>query len=407
MGETAFMSYEAGAPEMGRLERYLARVTGSLRDHRSRASFAVYAFGLLTEGERKSMEPMAARMCECPEDPKVMQQTHDRLLHVVSKSEWDDRPVRGEAVGFALDAIRARGERIEVSIIDDTGFLKQGKHSPGVHRQYTGSAGKTTNCQVAVSMTIASRSTHVPVDMELYLPQAWTDDRARCRAAKIPDDVGYRPKWLMALLMLERAKKAGIALGITLADSAYGDVSEFRAGLMLLEQPYAVGIHSTTTVTLLGRNGRERTTMQVAKIVAVLSAKAFRRVTWRQGSARALRSRFARMGVRVGTFEQELLIEWPEGEPKPTEYSLVHMPGQLSTKQMVRVLKQRWRTERVYEDLKGELGLNHFEGRSWRGWNHHVTLALCCYAFVVAEQLRLFSLTTRGARWDEPLTPAA
>lgn len=113
------------------------------------------------------------------------------------------------------------------------------------------------------------------------------------------------------------------------------------------------------------------------------------------------------MGVRVGTFEQELLIEWPEGEPKPTEYSLVHMPGQLSTKQIVRVLKQRWRTERVYEDLKGELGLNHFEGRSWRGWNHHVTLALCCYAFVVAEQLRLFSLTTRGARWDEPLTPAA
>jgi SRSO17 transposase len=209
MGETAFMSYEAGAPEMGRLERYLARVTGSLRDHRSRSSFAVYAFGLLTEGERKSMEPMAARMCECPEDSKVMQQTHDRLLHVVSKSEWDDRPVRGEAVGFALDAIRARGEQIEVSIIDDTGFLKQGKHSPGVHRQYTGSAGKTTNCQVAVSMTIASRSTHVPVDMELYLPQAWTDDRARCRAAKIPDDVGYRPKWLMALLMLERAKKSG------------------------------------------------------------------------------------------------------------------------------------------------------------------------------------------------------
>src|SRR5882724_772430 len=138
MGKTAFMSYEAGAPEMGRLERYQARVTGSLRDHRSRASFAVYAFGLLTEGERKSMEPMAARMCECPEDPKVMQQTHDRLLHAVSKSEWDDRPERGEAVGFALDAIRARGEQIEVSIIDDTGFLKQGKHSPGVHRQYTG-----------------------------------------------------------------------------------------------------------------------------------------------------------------------------------------------------------------------------------------------------------------------------
>jgi SRSO17 transposase len=401
------MTYEAGAPEMARLDGYITRVTGSLRDHRSRASFGVYAFGLLTEGERKSMEPMAARMCECPDDEREMQHAHDRMIHVISRSEWDDVPVRKEAVGYALDAVKARGESVEVSIIDDTGFLKQGKHSPGVHRQYTGSAGKTANCQVAVSLTVASRSTHVPVDMELYLPQAWTEDRVRCRAAKIPDDVGYRPKWQMALLMLERAKRNGIPLGVALADSAYGDVGEFRAGLSWLQLPYAVAIHSTTTVTPLGVSGRERDPVQVGQWAESLTQKAFRRVTWREGSARSLCSRFARRRVRVAGVEQDLIIEWPEGEAKPTDFSLVTIPGQLSTKQMVRILKQRWRTERVYEDMKGELGLDHFEGRSWRGWNHHVTLALCCYAFVIAEQLRHFSLTTRGARWDDPLSSAA
>ena len=401
------MTYEAGAPEMARLEGYIARVTGSLRDRRSRASFAAYALGLLTDGERKSMEPMAARQCAGPADPREMQHAHDRMINLVSRSEWADAPVRCEAVGYALDAVRARGEQVEVSIIDDTGFLKQGKHSPGVHRQYTGSAGKTANCQVAVSLTVASRSTHVPVDMELYLPEAWTDDRARCQAAKIPDEVSFRKKWQIALMMLERAKNLGIALGVTLADSAYGDVGEFRAGLRWLGLDYAVGIHSTTTVTPLGSNGREGDTIQAAKLAASLPKSAFRQVTWREGSGGALQSRFARRRVRVGDFKQDLLIEWPEGEAKATDFSLVAIERPLSTKQMVRVLKQRWRTERVYQDMKGELGLDLFEGRSWRGWNHHVTLALCCYAFVVAEQLRFFSLTTRGARWDDPLAPAA
>ncbi len=401
------MGYEAGAPAMARMESYIERVTGSLRDHRSRASFALYAFGLLTDGERKCMEPIAARLCGCADDDREIQRAHDRMINLISRSEWEDAPVRSEAVQYGLAAIKARGERIEVSIIDDTGFLKQGKHSAGVHRQYTGSAGKTANCQVAVSLTVASRSTHLPVDMQLYLPEVWTNDRARCRAAKIPDEVGYRPKWQMALLMLERAKKQGIPLGIALADSAYGDVGDFRVGLRWLDLPYAVAIHATTCVTLLGRDGRERATLQVSKVAPSLPKKAFRKVTWRQGTSRPMCSRFARRRVRVGGIDQDLIIEWPEGEAKPTDYTLVAIPGQVSTKQMVRILKQRWRTERAYEDMKGELGLDHFEGRSWRGWNHHVTLALCCYAFVVAEQLRHFSLTTRGARWDDPLAPAA
>jgi SRSO17 transposase len=310
------MTYEAGAPEMARLDGYLARVTGSLRDRRSRASFAAYALGLLTEGERKSMEPMAARTCPCPDDAREMQHAHDRMINLVSRSEWVDAPVRREAVGYALDAMKARGEQVEVSIIDDTGFLKQGKHSPGVHRQYTGSAGKTANCQVAVSLTVASRSTHVPVDMELYLPQAWTDDRARCEAAKIPDDVSFRTKWQIALMMLERAKTQGIALGVALADSAYGDVGEFRAGLRWLCLDYALGIHCTTSITVRNSGGREGQTMQAAKFAASLSKKAFRQVTWREGSGATLRSRFARRRVLVGGLEQDS-SSGPRASPRP------------------------------------------------------------------------------------------
>jgi len=402
------MTYEAGASAVVRMNAFADRVAASLRDRRSRESFALYAVGLVSDGARKSMEPMAGRLCDCPDDPASMQKTHDRLLHVVSKSEWDDRPVRVAAAGYALEAIRARGEDIEVSIIDDTGFPKQGKHSPGVHRQYSGTLGKTGNCQVAPSLVLASATMQFMADMALYLPRAWTDDRERCRAAKIPDEVEFRTKWMIALLMIERAKEAGLPLGVTLGDSAYGDVEEFRSGLRLLEQPYALGIHATTTAAVIHRNGRECEPRKVSQIADSLPKKAFRRVTWRQGSSRALSSRFARLRVRVGRFEQTLLIEWPDGEAKPTEYSLVHIPNrQLSNKQMVRILKQRWRTERVYEDMKGQLGLDHFEGRSWRGWNHHVTLNICCYAFLVAEQARHFSLTTRGARWHEPLSPAA
>jgi SRSO17 transposase len=401
------MVYEVGAPQMARMGAFIERVTSSLRDHRSRASFALYAFGLLTEGERKSMEPLAARMCECPDDGKQMQRAHDRMINLISRSEWEDAPVRKEAVGYALQAVKVRGERIEVSIIDDTGFLKKGNHSPGVQRQYTGSAGKMANCQIAVSLTVASRSTHVPVDMELYLPQVWTEDRSRRRAAKIPDDIVYRPKWQMAVEMLQRAKKDGISLGVVLADSAYGTVAEFRTGLLSLDLPYAVSIHSNVTLTPLTARGQVRAVARVAELAESLPRRAFRSVTWRQGSARSLHSRFARCRVRIDKVDQDLIIEWPKGESKPTDFFLVAIPAPLSTKQIVRILKQRWRTERVYQDMKGELGLDHFEGRTWRGWNHHVTLALCCYAFIVAEQLRHFSLTTRGARWDDPLASAA
>ena len=392
---------------MARLQKYIDRVAGPVRDRRSRASFALYAQGLLSDGERKSMEPMAARMCAHSDDVAEVQQAHDRLLHLVSKSEWDDDPVRLEAAHYALEAVRARGESVEVSIIDDTGFLKQGKHSPGVQRQYTGSAGKIANCQLGVSLTVASRSTHVPIDMDLYLPKVWTEDRARCRAAKIPDHVEHREKWVMALSMIERAKRNAIPLGVVLADSAFGDVAAFRGALLCMKLPYAVAVHSTSKVIELDTRGGERGKAAVGNIGKKLQSKAFRNVTWRQGSARALCARFARCRVRVDGAEQDLIIEWPKDEPAPTKFYLVAMPGKPTTKQMVRIIKQRWRTERFYEDAKGELGLDHYEGRSWRGWQHHVTLVLVCYAFVVAEQLRFFSLTTRGARWDDEIAPAA
>ncbi len=393
--------YEPGSDAGDRLEQFVDRIAGDLRDHRRRASFAAYAMGLLTDGERKSVEPMAAR-ASGGEDGEA-QRAHDRLLHFVGDSEWTDEPVRLEAVRYALQAIEKRGERVEAAIIDDTGFIKQGKHSPGVQRQYTGSAGKTTNCQIGVSLTLATASTHLPVDMQLYLPTSWTGDTKRRAAAKIPEELTYRSKWWMALLMLERAQKSGLPIGAVLADSAYGNVAEFRAGLRWLGLEYGVAIQSTTSVMRPTRNGQRAAPQSAMKLAKSLPLSAYRTVTWRQGACRAMASRFALVRViaeRSKTIEHPeeiLLIEWPKNEEEPTGFTLVRLDRQQSNKQIVRLVKQRWRTERVYEDMKNELGLDHFEGRSYRGWNHHVTLAICCYAFICAEQARHFSLTTRGA----------
>lgn len=406
------MSYEAGSEAAQRLETFVERVAGDLRDRRRRASFAAYAMGLLTDGERKSVEPMVARQAS-GDEPQEVQRAHDRLLHFVGDSEWDDRPVRLEAARYALEAIEARGEKVEALIIDDTGFLKQGKHSPGVHRQYTGSAGKTANCQVAVSLTLATASTHLPVDMQLYLPQTWTENRARCRAAKIPDDAQHQTKWWMALLMLEWAAKSDLPMGPVLADSAYGTVSEFRAGLRWLGLDYAVAVSASTNVVHTLRSGRMIAAQSAKRLALSLPRSAYRTVTWRQGSSRAMSSRFAVVRVRAERSQhiehpdEILVIEWPKDEGEPTDFTLVRLERQRSNKQLVRLIKQRWRTERVYEDMKGELGLDHYEGRTYRGWNHHVTVALCCYAFICAEQARFFSLTTRGARGRSAFERAA
>lgn len=399
------MTFELTHEGEARLEQYFDRIGALLGDRRRRASFAIYATGVVGDHARKSSEPLAAAAAATPQEAARL---HDHLLHFVGQSEWDDETVRRFASGYALDEMTRR-EAVRAWIIDDTGFLKQGKHSPGVQRQYTGSAGKTANCQIGVSLTVATDSEHLPIDMQLYLPESWAADRARCAKAKVPDDVVYRPKWKIALRMIDAAKRAGVPVGVALADAAYGNVSAFRSGLRLLGFEYAVGVNATTVVTPCSNGlGLPTTPIALSKLAKLLPRRAYRNTTWRQGSRRAMLSRFAMLRVEVRDEEaQWLLIEWPENEAEPSHFTLGWFANAVSRKKLIRITKDRWRTERVYQDLKGELGLDHYEGRSYRGWHHHVTVVLCCFAFITNERLRHFPPSRGRARPDGSLSRAA
>lgn len=383
------------------------RIGRHLRDKRKRASFATYFFGLLSDAERKSVEPMAAQSCG-GKDPLEVRRCHQNLVHFVGASAWDDHAVRYEAARYACEALVARGEEVTTWVVDDTGFLKQGRHSVGVARQYTGSAGKVANCQVAVSLSVATGTEQLPLDVALYLPKPWAEDAARRAAAKVPREVVFQTKLQLALGLIERAVGAGIAGEVVLADCAYGEASSFRDTVKLLGLDYGVGVQKDFRVLRLDARDRCRSGPQrVDELAALLGAKAFRRITWKQGSKAPLHSRFAFARIKAAHDDgatdprrreaEWLVMEWPDGEEKPTTFFLTTLPRRQSKKQLVRTIKERWRTERVYEELKGELGFDHFEGRSWPGWHHHVSVALCGYAFVVAERARAFPPSARGA----------
>jgi SRSO17 transposase len=407
------MGYEFEVAGAARLDEYFGQIGADLKDWRKRESFAMYAQGLFGDGDRKSAEPMAARACG---DPAETKRTQDKLLHFLGRSMWSDEQVRLTAARYAIDALSER-EPVTTWIIDDTGFLKQGKHSVGVQRQYTGSAGKVTNCQLGVSLCIATASTQLPIDFELYLPRSWTDDEERCAKVRVPADVEFKTKTELALEMIERASKAEIPGEIVLADSAYGDCEHFRSTIRSLGFDYAVGIKRLTKLYYVDRNGRARgAPMTAAKLAEGRVKKSFRRLTWREGSQGKMSSRFAFVRVKtmhddgVPLSEREtqwLIIEWPEGDAGPSKFVLSTLPRRMTKKQIVRILKERWRTERMYQDLKGELGLDHFEGRSFPGWHHHISVVLCCAAFIIAEQARAFPPSAECVRKKRPLELAA
>lgn len=390
------------------LDEFLDGVGALLRDKRQRASFALYTMGLLNDGERKSMEPIAARLSG---DPASCPAVHQRLLHFVSSAAWRDQPIRDYTTRYAIDAMQTQAP-VQSWIVDDTGFLKQGKHSPAVQRQYSGAAGKTANCQIGVSLVFANNISHVTGDFRLYLPESWAADRDRCRRANIPDEIEYAPKWCLALQMIEHAVESGIPRGVVLADCDYGNKTVFRDTLSALGLKYAVEIQSTTKARRLGARGKPGERMTVREIGRRLKPK-LRRVTWREGTCATLQSRFARIGVLVDREDgvvrapEWLLVEWPEGESSPTKFVLSTTPGKISCKKLVRIFKERWRIERSYEDMKGELGLDHYEGRSFVGWHHHVTVVLACYAFLVAETVRSFPPSRARQADHHPLTDAA
>jgi SRSO17 transposase len=383
-----------------RIESYFARIGEVLGSAKRRASLAIYAMGLLGSAERKSVEPMAALVCR---NPRKMDAAHQRLLHFVSCSRWSDREVRRVAAQYALAAMTKR-EAVEAWILDDTGFLKQGSHSVGVQRQYTGSAGKVTNCQIGVSLSVATHTEHLPVDFELYLPECWTESPARRKEAHIPDPVQFQTKPQLGLAMVRRALEDGLPRGVVLADSAYGSSSDFRQGLRDLALDYAVGVDPKTVVTILDAQSRCRgDPVSVRDLALRIGARGgFRRCTWRKATKQDLSARFALLrvspaGARAERDAQWLVIEWRDGEEEPANYFLATLPETITKRQLIRLVMQRWRTERVYEDLKGEIGLDHFEGRRFPGWHHHVSVALCCYAFIVAERVQRFSPSARRA----------
>jgi SRSO17 transposase len=310
-------------------------------------------------------------------------------------------------------------EAVESWIVDDTGFLKQGSHSVGVQRQYTGSAGKVTNSQIGVSLSLATRAERLPVDFELYLPESRAKDPRRRREARIPKGIAFKTKPELALDIIDRALDDGLPVAPVLADAAYGNSSEFRNQLRLRGLDYAVGIDSTTKVWPVDVRDRRRGQALSVRTLAqqIVQQHGFRRVTWRDGTQQKLSARFAVR--RVLPFHNDgwdparerervwLVCEWPDDKPEPAKYYVLATLEKLSKKQMIRLIKERWKTERVYEDLKGELGLDHYEGRRFPGWHHHVSAVLCCYAFIVAERVRRLPPSARRQEGHDPLTLAA
>jgi len=376
-----------------------------------------YCRGLLLPGERKSIEPMAARL-----EPGSVQAMRQSLHHLVAKAPWSDETLLEHVRKQVLPAMRKQGP-VVAWIVDDTGFPKKGRHSVGVARQYCGQVGKQDNCRVAVSLSVATWNASLPVGYRLYLPKEWAEDFTRRKETEVPQEVRFQTKPEIALDQIRAALAAKVDRGVVLADAAYGINTEFRDGLTDLELQYVVGVQSTMTVwepgqqplpaKPRGRMGRpprllrrsnQHQPVSVKQLAMSLPSTAFTEVTWREAGERKLRSRFAAVRVRAAHRDYEkaephaeewLLIEWPRGEAEPTKYWVSTLPPTTKLKALIKMAKQRWIIERDYEELKQELGLGHFEGRNWRGFHHHATLCIAAYGFLVAERTR-FSPSARA-----------
>ena len=375
-----------------------------------------YCKGLLLPGERKSVEPMAARLA-----PDNVRRMHQSLHHVVAEAPWKDEALLGQVRQQVLPSLQKHGS-VVAWIVDDTGFPKKGSHSVGVARQYCGQVGKQDNCQVAVSLSVSTWSASLPIAWRLYLPEAWAQDRKRRKKAGIPSEIKFQTKPQIALDQIRQALQEGVPPGAVLADAAYGNDMQFREEVTKLGLRYVAGVQSNTTVWEPGqqplpaksrkRIGRPPRLLQRSPQHQPISAKdlalalpkaAWQDISWRPGSARTMRSRFAAVRVRPahGDYrkaephaEEWLLMEWPKGEAEPAKYWLSTVPAGTKLKDLVKLAKHRWIIERDYEELKQELGLNHYEGRGWRGFHHHATLCIAAYGFLVAERNR-FSPSAR------------
>src|SRR4051794_27694305 len=411
-----------------RFDDYVERLGDTLGHADRRGPLRAYTTGLLLPGERKSVEPMAARL-----DPFRVGAAHQSLHHFVAKAAWDDAALLAAARAYALPALLEQGP-VRAWIVDDTGLPKKGKLSVGVARQYCGQLGKRDNCQVAVTLSIANEAASLPIAYRLYLPETWAGDPARRAMAGVPEAAGFRTKPEVALEQIGRAVADGVPRGVVVTDAGYGNDTGFRDGVTALGLPYVAGIQGTTGLWAAGtgplpaapRPGRgrppkrlrrdaEHRPLPAEELASGLPADAWRRVTWREGTAGRLTSRFAAVRVRPAHGdtarteprpEEWLLVEWPEGEEEPTRYWLSTLPGTATLEELVATARLRWRIEGDFEELKQELGLGHFEGRGWRGFHHHASLCIAAYGFLVAERCR-FSPPGWRPRLAAPEPPPA
>jgi SRSO17 transposase len=404
-----------------RLLDFSAEMLGGLPRKDQRAAGELYVRGLLTDGQRKSMQPMAARLGT----------DHQRLQQFITSSTWDYVAVRRNVARWF-----ASHQPVEALVIDDTGFPKDGTASPCVARQYSGTLGKTGNCQIAVSVHLVNEQASCAADWRLFCPESWddaklTDPVAAARArhrreqARVPGEVRHVEKWRLALEMIDEMTRpggwgvleqasAGGARPVAVADAGYGDNTTFRLELEDRGLPYVLAVRGTTSacageaqpVTRARRGGPGRPPKPAypgppanLRQLAIASADQIQPVTWRQGTkatrgnpAAAMTSHFAAIRVRPanrdiprapdGSLPQcWLLAQWPPGADEPTDYWLSTLPEDTPIEELVRLAKIRWRIEHDYRELKHGLGLDHFEGRSYPGWHRHVTLAVLAQAF--------------------------
>jgi len=355
------------------------------------------------------MVPIASRIAENQDEVEALRQ---RLQQAVNVATWDQQEL------FRRIAKRAESDlpHIEALVIDDTGFPKKGKHSVGVQRQYSGTLGRTDNCQVATSLHFASESGGVCIGMRLYLPETWANDADRRKKAGVPEDVVFKKKWEIALDLIEAAIRWETPRRPVLADSGYGDCTEFRQQLEDWDLEYVLGVSGTAVVWPPGQmptpplppqpgdRGRPRSrwidgdaqAKTMKELALELPEDTWQKVSWGEGSRGEQSSRFAALRIRTAHKhaegappgeEQWMLTEWPEDEDEPTKFWLSNMNEEIALPHLVYLAKLRWRIERDYQEMKGELGLDHYEGRRWLGFHHHVACVAAAHAFLTLERV--------------------
>jgi len=398
------------------LERWLAPFVAALR-HKTRARMCpAYVAGLIGPGDRKSVQPMAARSAGV---------SYDRLHHFIASGVWDAGPL--EKVLLA-EADRMVGGDAAWLIVDDTALPKKGRHSVGVAPQYASSLGKTANCQSLVSVTLASREVPVMVGLRLFLPESWTDDPERMARAGVPEDRQTAPtKPEIAIEEIDRVIASGVRFGCVLADSGYGSSGPFRQALSERRLLWAVGLSrrqnvypaEVALIFPVAKTGKPRKyhvpDQPPVSAEAMLAGEKWQEVSWRRGTKGRLTCLFAARRIRVADGHKHRMLDnrmqcmpgdevWLVGERRSTgeqKYYVSNLPADASIKVLATTIKARWVCEQAHQQLKEELGLDHFEGRSWTGLRRHALMTMIAYAFLQSRRLKA------AGRKKKSLRPAA